>query len=171
METAANFAFVKIVGFPNPVDEISARIVAAMVVLLSVATIAAGWEWGAALICLGFLLRVIAGPTLSPLGQIATRLIRPRLDIDPVECPGPPKRFAQAIGFIVSGASAIVWIGAGNGAAGRIILAVLVVAASLEAFAGFCLGCRMFSVLMRLGVIPEPICERCASVGSASAAR
>jgi len=170
-EARANFECVKVVGFPNPVDEISARIVAAMVVVLSIATIATGWEWGAALICLGFLLRVVSGPTLSPLGQIATKVIRPRLQIDPVECPGPPKRFAQAIGFVVSGASALVWIVGGSAAAGRGILAVLVIAASLEAFAGFCLGCKMFAILMRLGVIPEPICERCASVGGAPAPR
>jgi hypothetical protein len=44
-------------------------------------------------------------------------------------------------------------------------MAVLVFAASLEAFAGICLGCKAFAVLMRLGVIPEPVCERCAAIG------
>jgi hypothetical protein len=39
---------------------------------------------------------------------------------------------------------------------------MLLVAASLEAFAGFCLGCRIFAGLMRLGVIPQSVCERCA---------
>jgi hypothetical protein len=26
---------------------------------------------------------------------------------------------------------------------------------------GLCLGCRAFDVLMRLGVIPPEVCERC----------
>ena len=29
---------------------------------------------------------------------------------------------------------------------------------------GLCLGCRMFDVLMRFGVIPEGVCAECANV-------
>ena len=43
---------------------------------------------------------------------------------------------------------------------------MLLVAASLEAFAGYCLGCAMFSGLMRLGVIPESVCLECADITS-----
>ena len=39
--------------------------------------------------------------------------------------------------------------------------AMILVAASLEAFVGFCLGCTIFRGLMRLGVIPETVCEAC----------
>jgi hypothetical protein len=35
------------------------------------------------------------------------------------------------------------------------------VAASLEAFAGICLGCRIFALAMRLGMIPGAVCEAC----------
>ena len=35
---------------------------------------------------------------------------------------------------------------------------------SLEAFAGFCLGCVIFGFLMRRGVIPETVCEDCADI-------
>jgi hypothetical protein len=41
---------------------------------------------------------------------------------------------------------------------------MLVVAASLEAFAGYCLGCKAFALLMRAGVIPESACVECADV-------
>jgi hypothetical protein len=37
----------------------------------------------------------------------------------------------------------------------------LLVAASLEAFVGYCLGCKIFAFLMRTGVIPESVCEEC----------
>jgi hypothetical protein len=42
-----------------------------------------------------------------------------------------------------------------------VVLAALVVAASLEAFVGLCLGCKAFAVLMRVGVIPREVCESC----------
>ncbi len=40
-------------------------------------------------------------------------------------------------------------------------LAILVVAAGLEAIVGFCVGCRVFAVLMRVGIVPREVCERC----------
>ena len=54
-------------SFPDPVNEVSARLVAAGVALASVATIASATPWLTALIAYGFLARVAAGPTLSPL--------------------------------------------------------------------------------------------------------
>jgi hypothetical protein len=35
------------------------------------------------------------------------------------------------------------------------------VAATLEAALGFCLGCKVFAVLMRLGLIPDDVCAEC----------
>jgi hypothetical protein len=48
--------------------------------------------------------------------------------------------------------------------AADVLLGVLMVAASLEAFAGFCVGCRVFAGLMRMGVIPDTVCEECANI-------
>jgi hypothetical protein len=45
------------------------------------------------------------------------------------------------------------------------VLGLLVFAASLEGFAGYCLGCKIFGILMRLGVIPDDVCEECNNVG------
>ena len=50
---------------------------------------------------------------------------------------------------------------AGATGAARVLLAMMVVAASLEAFAGICLGCKAFAALMRLGVVPDSVCEAC----------
>jgi hypothetical protein len=38
---------------------------------------------------------------------------------------------------------------------------LIVVAATLESVFAICLGCKAFAVLIRLGLIPEEICERC----------
>jgi hypothetical protein len=35
------------------------------------------------------------------------------------------------------------------------------VAATLESAFGICLGCMTFGALMRAGVVPEEVCERC----------
>ena len=154
-----------IVGFPDPVNEVSARVVAAGVVLLSLATIVLDQPWLTAVVAYGFVARLLTGPTLSPLGQLATRVVTPRLGVRARFVPGPPKRFAQGIGAIVSVTAALLALGFGLPGAAYVVLGVLVVAAGLEAVVGFCVGCQIFALLMRAGVVPEEVCERCRDLG------
>lgn len=154
----------RLLSFPDPVDEVSARLVAGGVVLLSVAVIAADQPWGIAAIAYGFVARVLTGPTLSPLGQLVTRVIRPRLAVAPRPVPGPPKRFAQGMGAAMSTLAAVLALAAGQETAAYVVLGLLVVAASLEALLALCLGCRVFALLMRAGVIPQAVCARCADL-------
>ena len=56
---------------------------------------------------------------------------------------------------------ALVLAVAEAGTAARAVVALIVVAAALESLAGFCIGCAIFGVLMRRGVIPESVCEAC----------
>jgi Domain of unknown function (DUF4395) len=148
-------------SFPDPVNEISARLVAGGVVLLSGATIVLAQPWLTAVIAYGFLARVLSGPTLSPLGQLVTRVITPRLRVAARPVPGPPKRFAQGIGAVFSVSAAALALGFGLTSAAYMVLGLLIVAATLESVFGLCLGCKAFAVLMRAGVIPEEVCERC----------
>lgn len=150
-----------IIGFPDPVDEVSARLVAAGVVVLAVATIALQQPWLTVPLAYGFVARVATGPRLSPLGLFVTRVVRPRLALPPRLIPGPPKRFAQTMGAVFSLTAAILALGFGLEGAAYAVLGLLIVAASLEAVVGFCLGCKVFAGLMRLGVIPADVCERC----------
>jgi hypothetical protein len=78
---------------------------------MALAAIAVELGWLLILIALGFLARVVTGPTLSPLGQFATK-----------------------------------------------------VAATLESVFALCLGCQIFAVLMRIGLVPRATCERCANI-------
>ena len=149
-------------AFPNPVNEYSARITAALVVLLSVLTLLTGTGWGLALIAAGFWLRVLFGPRVSPLAQLSVKVLSPRLGKTRL-VPGPPKRFAQGIGAALSTTAAVL-LALGLAPAAWILLAVLVVAASLEAFAGFCLGCAIFGFLQRRGLIPADVCEACNNI-------
>jgi uncharacterized protein DUF4395 len=153
-------------SFPNPVNEVSARLVAGGVVLLSLATIVLEQPWLTVVIAYGFIARVATGPTLSPLGQLVTKVITPRLGLEPRNVPGPPKRFAQGIGVAFSVTAAVLALGFGLNTAAYVVLGVLTVFATLESAFGFCAGCKVFALLMRAGVIPEEVCERCNNIWS-----
>ena len=150
--------------FPNPVNEISARLVAAGVVLMCLAAIAFDQPWITAVIAYGFIARVLTGPTLSPLGQVVTRLITPRITAPAKFVPGPPKRFAQGMGALMSVAACVLALGFGLNTLAYVVLGLLVVAATLESVFAICLGCKVFAVLMRHGIVPESVCEECADV-------
>ncbi len=158
----------RLFSFPNPVNELAARTVAAGVLTLSVLilllsfALGDGWLWLTVPLAYGFIARAAAGPTFSPLGQLATRVIAPRLG--PARLvPGPPKRFAQTIGAVVT-SLAVVFVALGLGGAAQVLLAMMVVFSGLESILGFCVGCRIFAVLMRVGLIPASTCEACANI-------
>lgn len=146
--------------FPHPVNETSARVVAGGVVLLGLAYAASGSAWLLLPLVYGFLMRVTTGPAFSPLAQIATRVITPRLNVQHRFVPGPPKRFAQFVGLVFSAAAAVLWL-FDLTFASRLVAAALVIAATLESVFALCLGCIMFGWLMKLGVIPQRVCEEC----------
>lgn len=154
----------RLLTFPDPVDEVAARLVAAGVVVMVVVTLGLRLEWMLWVLAYGFVARVLTGPTLSPLGQLVTRVLVPRLPFARRPVPGPPKRFAQGIGAVLTVSAVVLAYGFDEVTAAYGLLAALLVAASLEALFGLCLGCKMFAVLMRIGVIPETVCERCADL-------
>jgi hypothetical protein len=157
----------RVFSFPDPVDEISARLVAGGVVVLAAVAFVSGWSWLVGLIACGFIARVLSGPTLSPLAQLVTRVLRPRLPIAARLVPGPPKRFAQGIGALLTTAAAVLALGFDQWTGVRVLLAGVIVAATLESMFALCLGCRVFALLMRAGVIPAAVCERCNTFGAA----
>lgn len=153
----------RVFAFPDPVNEVSARLVAGGVAIMSVLTVALGLRWVTIVLAYGFVARVAAGPRLSPLGQLVTRVITPRLPVAAKPVPGPPKRFAQAIGAVFT-LTAAALTGLGLWGAAQVALGVIVVAALLESVFAFCIGCKVFALLMRVGIIPEAVCERCNNI-------
>jgi hypothetical protein len=162
-KTAALFSF------PDPVNEVSARLVAGGVLVMGITALVFDEHvtWLLAVLAYGFIARVLTGPTLSPLGQLVTRVVTPRLGIAERPVPGPPKRFAQGMGVAFT-VSALVLTLAGEDLAARIVLAMLVVAATLESVFALCLGCKVFALLMRVGIVPAEVCERCNNISLAS---
>jgi hypothetical protein len=150
-------------SFPNPVNDAAARTVALGVVLMSVLAFTTGAAWLLIPLTYGFLARVAAGPKISPLGWFAVHVSAPHLTSWQKLVPGPPKRFAQAMGLAFSSAALITWLSAGWLDA-RWILIPLIGAASLEGFLGFCLGCTIFARLIHAGIIPESVCGECGNL-------
>lgn len=153
-------------SFPNPVNEVSARLVAAGVVVLTIATIVFAQPVLLILLTYGFIARVLTGPTLSPLGQFVTRVVTPRVPWDAKYVAGPPKRFAQAMGATFSVAAFVCYFGFGETTAAFVLVGAITIAATLESVFGICLGCKVFAVLMRAGIISDEVCERCNNIWS-----
>ena len=146
--------------FPNPANETSARLVAAGVVLISTAFLLTNSTLILAALTYGFAARVAAGPAFSPLALFVTRVVTPKLNFNHKLVPGPPKRFAQTIGLTFA-ATALILTLLDYSYAANLVITALIIAATLESVFAICLGCIMFSFLMKLGVIPASVCESC----------
>jgi hypothetical protein len=152
-------------SFPNPLNEKAARVVAGVVAVAGVVVLLTGARWLLVPLAYGFWARVLTGPTLSPLGRLASGVIAPRLG-PPKYVAGPPKRFAQGMGAAFTTTAAVLALGFGLTTEADVLTGLLVVAATLESVFALCLGCQVFALLMRLGVVPEETCERCANIWS-----
>jgi hypothetical protein len=151
----------RLFSFPNPVNELSARLVAGGVLTMALVAIVFGQLWLLVPLAYGFVARVLTGPALSPMGQLVTKVITPRLPLPAKQVPGPPKRFAQGIGATLSVTAVIAWFGFESSGAAYVLLGAIAAAATLESVFAFCLGCAIFGSLMRWGVIPDEVCDRC----------
>jgi len=151
-------------SFPNPVNDVATRITAAFVVVIAVTAILSRQPWLVALLAYGFVARVLAGPRLSPLALLVTRVIVPRLGLPARPVAGPPKRFAQSIGAAVTVIGTICYFGFGLAGASYALLGLLATFALLEAALGLCVGCKIFALGMRLNLVPAEVCAECENI-------
>lgn len=154
--------------FPELINEVSARLVATGVLILSIFSLIFIIRDNSisyvllSMLIYGFLARVSSGPKISPLALLVTKIIVPKLNFREKIVPGPPKRFAQGVGLVFS-LLITIFLVVGLNNISIILLTILISFASLEAFIGFCAGCKAFKILMKIGIIPEDVCERCAN--------
>lgn len=104
------------------------------------AVIAALFVWG------------IIAPRTQPWAMLFRRVIRPRLS-PPSELEDPrPPRFAQGVGLLVVGIGLLLHL-LGVPFALPVATAAAFVAAFLNAAFGFCLGCQLYLLLQRAGLL------------------
>ena len=155
-------------SFPELINEVAARLVAIGVLVLSSVVLFLLIDKNnyvlifLSILIYGFLARVSSGPKISPLALFVTKLLVPRLNFKEKLVPGPPKRFAQGIGLIFSLFTAITFVVNLNSIS-ILLISILILFAALEAFIGFCAGCKVFKLLMNIGLIPNNVCEKCSN--------
>ena len=93
-----------------------------------------------------------AGIQRHPYGRLFKNLVRPRLQ-PPSELEDPiPPTFAQGVGFVITLIGVILTL-LGLTLALPIAAAFAFVAAFLNSVFGYCLGCQIYLLLARLGVV------------------
>ncbi|KTS91580.1 hypothetical protein NS183_03140 [Microbacterium testaceum] len=94
----------------------------------------------------------VASPRTAPWGVLYRKVVQPRL-APPTEFEDPrPPRFAQGVGLFVTAVGLILHL-AGVPWALPIAAAMAFVAAFLNAVFGLCLGCQLYLVLQRAGIV------------------
>jgi len=102
-------------------------------------------------VALLFLWGVVA-PRTTPWNLLFRTLVQPRLR-PPTELEDPrPPRFAQGVGLLVTAVGLVLHL-LGVPWSVPVAAAVAFVAAFLNAVFGLCLGCRLYLLLQRLGVL------------------
>ncbi len=147
-------------AFPNPVDETVTRVTAGEVVVINMVALATGQLWLLPIVGADYVARVLAGPRFSPLAKVA-KALAPRLGLSERPAPGPPKRFAATVGATFLAAASVL-AATGPLPAAYAVAGVMVVFPALEAFAGVCVGCWIFGVLMKSNLVPAGVCAACA---------
>lgn len=99
-----------------------------------------------------FLVAAIVGAARHPYGFVFKRLIRPRL-APPVELEDPaPPTFSQGVGFVVVALGIVLQL-VGVPYAVVVAAAAAFVVAFLNSVFGYCVGCQIYLLLARVGVI------------------
>jgi hypothetical protein len=94
----------------------------------------------------------VISPRTAPWGVLYRKVVQPRL-APPTELEDPrPPRFAQGVGLFVVGIGLVLHL-LGVPWALPIAAAMAFVAAFLNAAFGLCLGCQLYLVLQRVGIV------------------
>jgi hypothetical protein len=93
-----------------------------------------------------------AGVQRHPYGILFKKLVRPRLAAPTeLEDPAPPT-FAQGVGFVITAVGLVLGI-AGVPFAIAIAASAAFIAAFLNSVFGYCLGCQIYLLLVRAGIV------------------
>jgi hypothetical protein len=123
------------------------RLVAGQVVIVAAIFIISPQWWLFLALAADFLLRALGYRKYSPLATIG-RTVASALKLAPQPVNAAPKQFAAKIG-VGFALSAAVLAFLGMTLPAQLVAAGLLGAASLEAFLGYCVGCKIYALLPR----------------------
>lgn len=145
---------------PFRVSEPVVRGVAVQVLILSIITIVSRSYVPAVVLIIDFFIRSILHPRWSLLALVSRKLIVPVAGFRRKQVIFKPKRFAAFIGLTMSALTVLLFL-RGYSTAGLLVISILALFSSLEAFFRFCAGCKIFGLLMKLGLVKEDECPDC----------
>ncbi|WLT32704.1 DUF4395 domain-containing protein [Geothrix sp. PMB-07] len=133
---------------PDLVDERATRIGAGLVLAIALSGLWLGRWWIPLLLAADFALRSRGWTTFSLIAQVA-KALRAAVGWAPQPINAGPKRFAALLGALFSlGFALALW--RQHGTTALVIASLLLLCAALEAFFGYCVGCKAHSLLQSL---------------------
>ena len=134
---------------PARVNAHVVRIVGVLVCTLAVLFLWTKWLVVPLLFVFDFWVRGYAQPGWSPLRGLARQISTDWLEISPVLIPEAPKRFAARIGLFLSVLALGFGLIGSLGVASTIV-GILAFFSALEGFFGICVGCYVYTFLVRV---------------------
>ncbi|WP_232660778.1 DUF4395 domain-containing protein [Pseudonocardia sp. TRM90224] len=132
-----------------PVDPRGVRFAAALTTVVLALVLLSGSGWLLAAQGVVFALGAFAGMRFSPYSVLFRSLVARRLGPPSEREDAAPVRFSQLVGFVFAVAGTVGFF-TGLTVLGIIATAFALVAAFLNAAFGFCLGCEMYALIVRL---------------------
>ena len=142
------------------VQEKKVRAIALQVVIISALSITFNQPVVMLLLSIDFMIRAFIDPGYSLLAIISRKLLAPVLPFRNKMILIRPKKFAAAIGMVLSAAAGLSGL-AGQTTAMLYITGILLLFSFLETFLKFCAGCWMFGILIRFHLVKDDTCPDC----------
>jgi len=139
---------------PDTLDDHATRIGAGLVILLTLASLWLGRVWLPLLLAVDFGLRSRGWNAWSPVAR-AAKALRSVAGLEPRPVNAGPKRFAALVGVLFSLCIALALL-FHHPRTAMALATVLFLCAALEAFLGFCVGCKVYSLLQALSLSRPP---------------
>lgn len=171
--TDPNLSCASFFTFPSPVGTIESRLHAGINVLLLLGALALDWyqalPWLFVYVAYGFVARALAGPRLCLTAFFVLFVLHPLLTRSSTRfrddrfVPGPPRRFAQAMGAVLATtAVAIRFVWPGQAQWSWLVWSVLWAFLLVLTLTDFCIGCWVFQWLLRAHCcVPRQVRTEC----------
>ena len=152
--------------WPESVDDVTVRLTAGIVLVLVVITLATQQWWLFVPLFADFAIRTLWGPRWGVTSRLAA-LLRTKVSAPRRPTASAPKRFAAGIGATMTGLASLALAATLLTDASWPVVALWVIGAimtlfpALEAILGLCVGCKLFALLARFGVVDPDLCVDC----------
>ncbi len=132
----------------NRIDAHLVRIIALQVIVVALLLIGTNQLFFAFLLLFDFSVRTLNLKKISPFATVAKLIIK-SFQINPQLCDEAPKRFALYLGLGIIGFFTLLFL-FGFSKSAIILVAILIICASLEAAFDYCIGCKIYHYIQMI---------------------